>query len=213
MTSKPFYNLGETLQLPRPVSFDQVREHCLTFSQLMNDGGKDAYVYFTTDELHVGRVGAVLKRDEPGGYVLFQPDMTSDPIMLRSDSRTYKLFAVDCDLNRTEEVRAIFENEGPVRDPGRPRCVRIAPRRFVAPRADMPVWRPTWLESVGDYSHMAQDPGVFMQLSLSARDGGAAGGPAGAAGGAGGAAGGAGGPGAGGPMRPPHERGHSNSPY
>ena len=200
MTSKPFYNLGETLQLPRPVSFDQVREHCLTFSQLMDDGGNEVYVYFTTtDELHVGRVGAVLKRNEPGGYVLFQPDMTSDPIMLRSDSRTYKLFAVDCDLNRTEEVRAIFENEGPVRDPGRPRCVRIAPRRFVAPRADMPVWRPTGLESVGDYSHMAQDPGVFMQLSLSARDGGAAGG--------------AGGPGAGGPMRPPHGRGHSNSPY
>jgi hypothetical protein len=200
MTSKPFYNLGETLQLPRPVSFDQVREHCLTFSQLMDDGGNEVYVYFTTtDELHVGRVGAVLKRNEPGGYVLFQPDMTSDPIMLRSDSRTYKLFAVDCDLNRTEEVRAIFENEGPVRDPGRPRCVRIAPRRFVAPRADMPVWRPTWLESVGDYSHMAQDPEVFMRLSLSARDGGAAGG--------------AGGPGAGGPMRPPHGRGHSNSPY
>ena len=58
------------------------------------------------------------------------------------------------------------------------------------------------LETVGE-------PLVFMPLPPPARDGGAADGPSGAAGGTAEGTGG----GAGGPMRPPHGRGHSNSPY
>jgi hypothetical protein len=89
------------------------------------------------------RVGMVLERSE--GCLLFQRDMTADPVRIREGERTFRLFAIDCDLSRTEEVRAILENRGPVRPPGWRTGNVMSPRRHIDPTTDMPLWRPDWL--------------------------------------------------------------------